>query len=238
MAVRLCSGVLPKPIPGSRTIRSPAMPARAAISSDRAKKARCRPGCRSRIGALAIMHDNDRNSMVGDHVRHIGIALQTPDVIDDRGAGRKRPALRPLPSWCRSTPARQARRPPAAPAASRRISSSNGTASASPYGRVDSAPTSRMSAPSATMRRACSIAASGSRKRPPSEKESGVTFRTPITSGRPSARSRSNRSGETLVRRSDRGRAAGKRHDVALRRLAGSVSSAAASGTRGGTSQR
>src|SRR5205085_3280873 len=45
---------------------------------------------------------------------------------------------------------------------------------------------SRISAPSATIRRACSIARIGSRKRPPSEKESGVTLRTPITIGRPS----------------------------------------------------
>src|SRR5437588_4047909 len=45
---------------------------------------------------------------------------------------------------------------------------------------------SRISAPSATIRRACSLARIGSRKRPPSENESGVTLRTPITSGRPS----------------------------------------------------
>src|SRR6516164_4749978 len=35
----LCSGVLPKPMPGSSTILSRAMPARAAISSERVKKA-------------------------------------------------------------------------------------------------------------------------------------------------------------------------------------------------------
>src|SRR6478609_1617310 len=39
MAVRLCSGVLPKPMPGSSTMLSRAMPARAAISSEREKKA-------------------------------------------------------------------------------------------------------------------------------------------------------------------------------------------------------
>src|SRR5258705_7908724 len=47
-----------------------------------------------------------------------------------------------------------------------------------------------MSAPPATTRSACTIAIVGSRKRPPSEKESGVTLSTPITSGRPSASSR------------------------------------------------
>src|SRR6476660_611879 len=44
-----------------------------------------------------------------------------------------------------------------------------------------------MSAPCATIRLAWSRAAAGSRKRPPSEKESGVTLSTPITTGRPSA---------------------------------------------------
>src|ERR1700722_4445185 len=37
--IRLCSGVLPKPMPGSSTIRSSAMPARAAMASERSKKA-------------------------------------------------------------------------------------------------------------------------------------------------------------------------------------------------------
>src|SRR4029077_19062122 len=39
MQVRLCSGVLPKPMPGSSTMRSRAMPARAAMSSERLKNA-------------------------------------------------------------------------------------------------------------------------------------------------------------------------------------------------------
>ena len=47
-------------------------------------------------------------------------------------------------------------------------------------GRVDSPPTSRMSAPCAASSRPCEIAASGSRYSPPSENESGVTFTTPI----------------------------------------------------------
>src|SRR4051812_14175968 len=61
----------------------------------------------------------------------------------------------------------------------RRSSSSAGTGSAP--GRVDSPPTSRMSAPSAASWRPCATAASGSRNRPPSENESGVTFTTPIS---------------------------------------------------------
>src|ERR1700693_4461907 len=42
---------------------------------------------------------------------------------------------------------------------------------------------SMMSAPSAIMRRAWARARSGATNRPPSENESGVTFRTPITAG-------------------------------------------------------
>src|SRR5258706_10553467 len=42
---------------------------------------------------------------------------------------------------------------------------------------------SMMSAPSATIFRACASARSGAVNWPPSEKESGVTFRTPITAG-------------------------------------------------------
>src|SRR5215471_5951312 len=49
---------------------------------------------------------------------------------------------------------------------------------------------SMMSAPSAAMRLPCAIASVGSRKRPPSENESGVTLRIPMTNGRPSANRR------------------------------------------------
>src|SRR5215211_2044332 len=61
----------------------------------------------------------------------------------------------------------------------RATSSAAGTASAP--GRVDSPPMSRIAAPAAASSRPCPIARSGSRNRPPSEKESGVTFTTPIT---------------------------------------------------------
>src|SRR5216683_46579 len=46
---------------------------------------------------------------------------------------------------------------------------------------------SMMSAPSATICSACATAASDDRKAPPSENESGVTFKIPMTSGRRSA---------------------------------------------------
>ena len=48
-------------------------------------------------------------------------------------------------------------------------------------GRVDMPPTSMTSAPSASIRTACSTAASGSVATPSPEKESGVTLMMPIT---------------------------------------------------------
>jgi len=50
-------------------------------------------------------------------------------------------------------------------------------------GRVDSAPTSIIAAPWDFISRARSTAAAGSRYRPPSEKESGVTLSMPMTAG-------------------------------------------------------
>ncbi len=68
----------------------------------------------------------------------------------------------------------------------RRTSSSAGTCAAP--GRVDSPPTSMMSAPSASSRSAAATAWSGSGYAPPSANESGVTLMIPITSVRsPSA---------------------------------------------------
>src|SRR5947207_98035 len=51
------------------------------------------------------------------------------------------------------------------------------------YTRVLSPPTSSSSHPSATSRSACATARSAVKKRPPSEKESGVTFTIPISTG-------------------------------------------------------
>ena len=67
-------------------------------------------------------------------------------------------------------------------------SASTGTTAAP--GRVDSAPRSRRSAPSSIMRWAASMAADGSSHCPPSEKESGVRLRIPITNGRSSDNSK------------------------------------------------
>src|SRR6266571_5299049 len=101
----------------------------------------------------------------------------------------------------------------------RRSSSRSGTLR--DPGRVDSPPTSMIAAPSSAIRTACSTAWRGRRKRPPSEKESGVTFRIPITgtllpSGRAPRR-----------RRSARGRASKWRNASAI-----SATAARASGRR------
>jgi hypothetical protein len=71
----------------------------------------------------------------------------------------------------------------------RAISCAAVTGSAS--GRVDSPPMSMIRAPSSIMRRAWASAESCSSKRPPSEKESGVTLSTPISTGLPRSRNRS-----------------------------------------------
>src|SRR5262249_2936144 len=70
----------------------------------------------------------------------------------------------------------------------RASSSASGTGVAP--GRVDSPPTSTIAQPCATMVLAWATAASATRKRPPSENESGVTFRMPMTAGRDAIRLR------------------------------------------------
>src|SRR5690606_12268651 len=65
-----------------------------------------------------------------------------------------------------------------------RALSVSASTSAAP-GRVDSPPTSRMSAPSAASASPWATAASAEAKSPPSEKLSGVTLTTPMTSVRP-----------------------------------------------------
>ena len=71
---------------------------------------------------------------------------------------------------------------PSTTGAVRRVSSSAATLAAP--GRVDSPPTSTQSAPSSNRRRPRATAASVPASCPPSEKESGVTLRMPMTSVR------------------------------------------------------
>ena len=62
--------------------------------------------------------------------------------------------------------------------------SSSASLGACEPGRVDSPPTSMMSAPPAAMARPCATAPLSTAKSPPSEKLSGVTLRTPMRRGR------------------------------------------------------
>ena len=57
-----------------------------------------------RVGSLAIVHDDHRNAALRDHARHVGVALQAPDVVGDGGPGVERPGGDRWPSWCRSRP--------------------------------------------------------------------------------------------------------------------------------------
>ena len=88
----LCSGVLPKPMPGSSTILSGEMPAFAAISSERAKKAAISFMMSMAASTLvAVVHDDDGRMARRQQPGHVGIALQAPDVVGDGGAGIERP---------------------------------------------------------------------------------------------------------------------------------------------------
>src|ERR1700733_7523825 len=43
------------------------------------------------VGGVAIVHDDDGGAVFGDNARHVGIALEAPNVVDDGGSGFKRP---------------------------------------------------------------------------------------------------------------------------------------------------
>src|SRR5215207_6857106 len=72
-------------------------------------------------------------------------------------------------------------------------SRSSVASTASSPGRVDSPPTSRISAPAVTSSRPWATARSGSRNSPPSENESGVTLTIPIRRIGPASRNREGR---------------------------------------------
>ena len=129
------------------------------------------------------------------HIRHVPVEgddgeLGQRDALDTRRLPVSRPRCiqavqigvihRPAPrgslrprwaaSWRRSSSITSSTRAFCSAAATRRAP-----------GRVDSPPTSMMSAPSCCICNACSTARSARSKRPPSENESGVTLRIPIT---------------------------------------------------------
>ena len=197
---------------------------------DRARcaRARCRraPRCRASArrtprtsammssagsGCLAVVHHDHRHAVLGGDARHVGIALQAPHVVEDRGALFERPGgdlrldgvdrdRQAEPHRSRAAPAQDARSRRRARPASRRH-------------RAASIPRRRRGCRRrrAAMRRACAIATCGSTNCPPSENESGVTLRMPITSGRRSPSSR-------RARRAFRAGGIRQRHRAALRR--------------------
>ena len=96
----------------------------------------------------------------------------------------------PAPTASRATSLRMVSTDTTAPSAASAVmtgmtrASSSSTSGRVAPGRVDSPPTSRMSAPATRSSRPWAIAASGVAQRPPSENESGVTLTTPISTGR------------------------------------------------------
>ena len=106
----------------------------------------------------AVVHDADRRAVLGRDPRDVGVALQPPDVVDDRGSGLERGGRDAR--FHRVDRDRRLDRPCSARIAgtTRRISSSASTGVWP--GRVDSPPTSITSAPSASIARACATAVS------------------------------------------------------------------------------
>ena len=169
MAMMLCSGVLPKPMPGSSTMRSRAMPARSAISSEREKNA-VMSAMMSIAGSAAsrLCMMITGTAVLRHHAGHVGIALQAPDVIDDGRARRPAPSRRPsafMVSIETGTPSATTAAGPVEPP--HLLLDRDRHRIAIGTGRF--APMSRMSAPSSPCARACSIArrdrGSGRRRR-------------------------------------------------------------------------
>ena len=186
----MCSAVLPKPMPGSMQIC-----VLGAIPLARATRP-ARPGTprprrpRRRSGGRAASSSARPACASGRRARP---PRRRPRPWRDRGAAPRRRSRSRRPARIAASAttaftvsiemgtsvsaARRADHRQHPPAARRR-------AGRGPTpGRVDSPPTSRMSAPSATSCRPWATAAPGRGTRPPSENESGVTLTTPITAG-------------------------------------------------------
>src|SRR5882757_1137870 len=183
-----CSATFAKPSPGSIAIRSAATPA-ARAASTRAHSSRRTSATTSSYAASLVMSLLCPRQCIRIH--GTPAAASTPAM-----SGSASPpltsliTLAPAASAAAATAARLVSTEHGTPAAAssvitgstRRISSAASTRSAP--GRVDSPPTSTRSAPSARIARPCATAASSEAYRPPSENESGVTLRTPMTTQR------------------------------------------------------
>ena len=125
------------------------------------------------------VHEAEVGVAVRDDTGELRVAAQRRHVVDHAGAELERaPRHLRLRGVHGQRDVREALSDGLDPA------SSSSAVTPSEPGRVDSPPMSTIAAPCSTKPRASATAASGRRKRPPSEKESGVTFTTPSTDGR------------------------------------------------------
>ena len=86
-----CCRVLPKPTPGSSRIRPNGDAGRRGKVERALKEALdVVENVDRRIRLLAVVHDDDRRPGLRDGVRHAGIALQSPDVVDEASAEPRR----------------------------------------------------------------------------------------------------------------------------------------------------
>ena len=181
MQAWFCSRVLPKPTPGSSRIRPKGTPAPAARLSERSKK-------RSTSSRMSIAASFSSRLCM----------MTTAEPVSATASAMPGSRCRPQTSLMTQAPSRAASRATLALLVSMEIgasssasASSAGTtrrsSSSSGTGRwpglVDSPPISTIAAPSATIVFARATAAASSAWRPPSENESGVTLRMPMSWG-------------------------------------------------------
>src|SRR5438093_740526 len=183
-ASRFWSDVLPKPMPGSRIsfwADTPELRARATASSAQPSISRMMSELGGRVCIVA-----------GSPREWARTSAAPTRAASSASPG---PGRRPETSFTSAAPRSSAARATSGLRVSIEIgsgydsspsstgstrSSSSAVDTVSEPGRVDSPPMSRMSAPSSAMAQARAIAAAGSRKRPPSKNESGVTLSTPM----------------------------------------------------------
>jgi len=128
------------------------------------------------------MHQDERHAAARGDFRNPGIVPQPGNVIDNLRAGIQR-GLRHF-GLLRVDRNRNLEQPAKPPRTGKTLRSSSSMEISSEPGLVDSPPTSIKSAPARSICTACCIACSSAKNFPPSEKLSGVTFSTPITSVR------------------------------------------------------
>ena len=191
-AARGCAPrVLPKPKPGSSTMRSRRDAGRAqrrarARAGSRAprpprRRSRARPAwCAARP---ACASGTRRSSGARPPPPARPGARSARDVVDDVDAQRPAPRASPRACWCPPTPARPACTAPRSTGSTRASSSSQRHRRGARAGRL-AADVEDVGALAPAAARNARARAGASACRPPSEKESGVTLTMPITRGR------------------------------------------------------